>query len=299
MAQHPRAFGVSAAIPAVFVLLWSSGFVAAKIGLEASGPLTFLALRFALVAVLMLAVVLVMRAPWPASRRELGHLAVLGLTMQALYFGGAWVSMASGVGAGTSALIVSMHPVATALAAGPLLGEAVSRRQWLGLAAGFAGVVLVVEEKLAQGLGTPAGMAWSFVSLAGITAGSFYQKRFCPAMDPRTGPLVQFVAAAAVLAPLALIVEGEPPVWNAAFVAALLYVAVFLSLISMVLLTVMIARGEAARVASLFFLLAPVTAVMGWAVLGETMGATALAGMGLAAAGVALAVWPSRRGGRA
>lgn len=295
MVQHPPARGLGAAIPAAFVVLWSSGFIAAKIGLEASGPLTFLALRFALVTLLMLAVALAMRAPWPASWRELGHLAVLGLAMQAVYFGGAWVSMASGVGAGTAALIVSIHPLATALAAGPLLGERVSRRQWLGLAAGFAGVVLVVEDKLAHGLGTPAGMAWALVSLAGITVGSLYQKRFCPAMDPRTGALVQFAVATAVLAPLALVVENRMPLWSTSFVAALVYVTVFLSLISVVLLTVMIARGAAARVASLFFLLAPLTAAMAWAVLGETMSWGALAGMALAAAGVALAIWPGGR----
>ena len=289
---------MSAAVPALFVVLWSTGFIAAKTGLEDSGPLTFLTLRFALVTLLMLGVVLVMRPPWPASWREVGHLTALGLLMQAVYFGGAWVSMASGVGAGTAALIVSMQPILTAVAAGPVLGERIGRRRWLGLAIGLAGVALVVERKLAAGLGSPAGMAWSFAALLGITAGALYQKRFCPGMDPRTGGLVQFVAATAVLTPLALLFEDGPPVWTPSFVASLLYVAVFLSLISVTLLTVMIERGQATRATSLFFLVPPLTAVFAWVFLGETMGATTVAGLGCAVVGVALAVAPDRPGTR-
>ncbi len=296
--RSERAFGVSAAVPALFVVLWSTGFVAAKTGLEDSGPLTFLTLRFALVTLLMLGVVLVMRPPWPTTWREVAHLAALGLLMQAVYFGGAWISMASGVGAGTTALIVSMQPILTAVVAGPLLGERIGRRQWLGLAIGFAGVALVVERKLDAGLGTPAGMAWSFVALFGITASALYQKRFCPGMDPRTGGLVQFVAATAILTPLALLFEDGPPAWTLSFVASLLYVAVFLSLISTALLTVMIQRGQASRTTSLFFLVPPLAAVFAWIVLGETMSWMAVGGLACAVAGVALVVMPVRTGAR-
>jgi len=279
------------AVPALFVLLWSSGFIAAKAGLSAAEPLTFLALRFALVSLLMLGVIAVTRAPFPRSWGEVGHIAVAGALMQAVYFGGAWVSMSTGVGAGTAALIVCMQPIFTAMAAGPLLGEIVGRRQWLGLGLGFLGVALVVEQKLALGLGTPAGIAFSFLALAGITAGTLYQKRFCPTMDPRTGGLVQFVTAAVLLLPLALLLEEGRVEWTLEFVAALLYVAVVLSLVSVSLLFVMIRRGEAARVTSLFFLVPPTTALMAWLALGETMSAVTVAGLLVAVVGVALVVW--------
>jgi drug/metabolite transporter (DMT)-like permease len=293
--EEPHALGVSLAIPTLFVLLWSSGFVAAKIGLGEIEPLTFLTLRFGLVTFLMLGVALAMGAPWPKTWGEVGHLAILGLMMQAIYFGAAWISMSMCVGAGTSALIVSMQPVLTAIVAGRLLGEVVGRRQWLGLIIGFVGVVLVVWQKLSLGLGTPVGILWSFVSLLGITAGTLYQKRFCPTMDPRTGGLVQFIVATAVLLPLALLLEDGTITWSLEFVGALFYVAVFLSLISITLLTVMIKRGQASRMTSLFFLVPPLTAVLAWLVLDEEMSGLAIVGLVFAAVGVALVVVPARK----
>ena len=281
---------VSLGIPALFVVLWSSGFIAAKAGLQAADPLTFLTLRFALVTLLMLAVVLVSRPPWPSTWGEVGHIAVAGALMQAIYFGAAWVAMSTGVGAGTAALIVCMQPIFTAIAAGPLLGERVGPRQWAGLGLGFAGVALVVERKLELGLGTPAGIAVCFVSLAGITVGTLYQKRFCPTMDPRTGGLVQFATATVMLLPCAMFFEEARIVWSLEFVAALFYVAIVLSLVSVSLLFVMIKRGQASRMTSLFFLVPPLTAVMAWAALGESMTWTAIAGMVLAVLGVALVV---------
>ncbi|MDA0218703.1 MAG: DMT family transporter [Proteobacteria bacterium] len=281
---------VSLGIPALFVVLWSSGFIAAKAGLQAADPLTFLTLRFALVTLLMLVVVLVSRPPWPSTWGEVRHIAVAGALMQAIYFGAAWVAMSTGVGAGTAALIVCMQPIFTAIAAGPLLGERVGPRQWAGLGLGFAGVALVVERKLELGLGTPAGIAVCFVSLAGITVGTLYQKRFCPTMDPRTGGLVQFATATVILLPCAMFFEEARIVWSLEFVAALFYVAIVLSLVSVSLLFVMIKRGQASRMTSLFFLVPPLTAVMAWAALGESMTWTAIAGMVLAVLGVALVV---------
>ena len=280
--------------PALFVFLWSTGFIAAKAGLADSGPLTFLAMRFGLVSLLMLLLFPVLRPAWPATRTEILHLVVLGLLMQVTYFGGAWLSMATGVGAGTAALILSMQPVLTALVAGPVLGERLGRHQWLGLGLGLAGVGLVVDQKLGQGLGTVAGMAWCFVALLAITCGTLYQKRFCPAMDVHSGLFIQFVAAFVVLVPLAWLVEGWRVTWTTGFVAALVWVAVFLSLISVMLLTVMIKRHEASRITSLFFLVPPVTALIAWLLLGETMGPLAVAGLGLAVSGVAMAMYRPR-----
>ena len=275
--------------PVLFVFLWSTGFIAAKAGLEEAGPATFLALRFSLVSVLMLCLLPVLRPAWPASPGAWAHLVILGLMMQVIYFGGAWMAMSTGVGAGTAALVLSLQPVLTALLAGPVLGERLQRRQWLGLGLGIIGVFLVVDHKLALGLGSIAGMIFCLGSLLGITAGTLYQKRFCPALDVYSGLLVQFVAATVIFLPLASL-EGWEVTWSRQFVAALVWVAVLLSLVSVMLLTLMIRRHEASRITSLFFLVPPVTALIAWLVLGETMGAVALAGMSLAVAGVALVV---------
>lgn len=281
-------------IPAAFVLLWSSGFIAAKIGLGHADTLTFLGLRYGVVTVLMAGVAFAMRAPWPKSWLEVGHIAVAGAFLQALYFGGVWLAMGIGVGAGVTALIVCMQPILTAAVVGPLLGERVSRRQWLGLVLGLAGVALVIARKLSLGLGTVEGMVWAFVGLLGITFGTIYQKKFCAEMDPRTGSTIQFFVAALLVSPLALIFEEGTIHWTPAFVAALAYMAIFLSLVSMVLLTVMIRRGAVSRMTSMFFLVPPMATVLGYWILDEPVGLTASAGMAVAVVGVALVVAPER-----
>lgn len=283
------------AYPAAFVLLWSSGFIAAKIGLANADTLTFLSLRYALVTVLMTCVALSMGASWPKSWRDIFHIAVAGSLLQALYFGGAWLAMGLGVGAGVTALIVCMQPILTAAVVGPLLGETVTHRQWAGLILGFAGVALVVAQKLSQGLGTLEGMIWAFVGLVGITTGTLYQKRFCADMDPRSGPAIQFLTATLLIYPVSLVFEEGLIHWTPEFVASLLYVAVFLSLISMALLTVLIQRGAVSKLTSLFFLVPPVATLFGYLVLDEEIGRTALFGMAVAVCGVVLVVTPSQK----
>ena len=285
---------VLVAIPAAFVLLWSSGFIAAKIGLAHAETLTFLALRYAVVTVLTSAVAIAMRAPWPKTWIEVGHIAIAGALLQALYFGGVWLAMGLGVGAGVAALIVCMQPILTAAVVGPLLGEHVTRRQWLGLFLGFAGVALVVTRKLALGLGSIEGMAWAFVGLLGITLGTLYQKKYCADMDPRSGPAIQFLVAAVLISPLALIFEDGEIHWTPAFIGALAYMAVFISLISMVLLTIMIRRGAVSRMTSMFFLVPPMATLLGYLILDEPIGPLALAGMTVAVLGVVLVVAPER-----
>lgn len=281
-------------VPAAFVLLWSSGFIAAKIGIGHADTLTFLALRYCVVTLLMAGVAFAMRAPWPKNWLEVGHIAIAGALLQALYFGGVWLAMGKGVGAGVAALIVCLQPVVTAALVGPLLGERVSPRQWLGLVLGFAGVALVVARKLALGLGSVEGMVWAFVGLIGITFGTIYQKRFCAEMDPRTGSTVQFLVAALLISPFALVFEDGVIHWTPAFIGALAYMAVFLSLVSMVLLTVMIRRGAVSRMTSMFFLVPPMATLLGYLILDEPVGLTALAGMAVAVIGVVLVVVPER-----
>jgi drug/metabolite transporter (DMT)-like permease len=275
-------------MPGVFVFLWSTGFIGAKFGLPYAGPLTFLSLRFAIVIALLLALIAATGAPWPREPRQIAHIAIAGALVHATYLGGVFASISQGVDAGVSALIVGVQPVLTALLASPLLGERVSARQWAGLALGMAGVGLVVWRKLGLGEGTPFAMALSVLALLGITAGTLYQKRFCAGMDLRTGGLVQFAASLALIGPLALVLEDNAIVWSGEFVFALFWMTVVMSLGAITLLMLLIRRGEASRVASLFFLVPPTTALLAWPLFDERLGPVALLGMALAAAGVAL-----------
>ena len=281
---------IERAAPALFLTFWSSGFVAAKIGLDGAEPITFLALRFVIVTALLLAIALLLRRPWPRRPSEIGHLLVIGLVMQALYFGTAYVAFDSGITAGGLALIVGMQPVVTVMLASWWLGERVRAPQVAGLALGVMGVVLVLGEKLAAGLGTPAGIALAVVSLFSITAGTLYQKRFCPAFDLWTGGTLQFAIAATATTGIALILEDNSIAWTPAFAGALAYLVAINSIVAIGLLNLMLRRGEAGRVASLFFLVPPGAALVAYVVLDETLGPLALLGMAIATVGVALAM---------
>ncbi|OYD55765.1 EamA family transporter [Thauera propionica] len=282
--------------PLLFVLLWSTGFIGAKFGLPYAEPLTFLSTRYVLVIALMTLLALAMRAPWPASPREAFHIGVTGLLVHALYLGGVFMSIHRGLPAGVSALVVGMQPLLTAAAAGLLLGERVSRWQWLGLAMGFAGVGLVVGSKATIDAAALAELghmlAPALAALVGITAGTLYQKRFCPRFDLRTGSVVQFVPSLAVTALLASQTETMEIAWDGEFVFALLWLVLVLSLGAISLLNLLIRSGSAVNVASLFYLTPPTTALIAWAMFGETLSALALAGMAIAVAGV----WLARKG---
>lgn len=277
-----------ALMPALFVLLWSTGFIGAKFGLPYAEPATFLILRFAIVAALLGVIALATKAPWPTSPGAMGHMVVAGLLLHGVYLGGVFASIAHGVPAGVSALIVGIQPLLTAALAGRLLGEQVTKLQWSGLALGLVGVALVVADKFGGGAGTPLGYALSFIALLGITAGTIYQKKFCAGMDLRSGNAVQFAATALGLLPFALLFETMHIEWTGRFVFALGWLCIVLSVGAISLLFILIRRGAAARVASLFYMVPPCTAVMAWALFGETLGALALAGMACAIVGVAL-----------
>lgn len=278
-------------MPGVFVLLWSTGFIGAKLGLPYADPFTFLSLRFAAVIVFLLVVAVLTRAPWPKSGALWGHLAVSGLLVHGFYLGGVFAAIRAGLPSGVTALVVGVQPLLTALVAGPVLGERVSLRQWAGLAMGLAGVVLVLSGRL-SGFGDAswAGVVFAVIALAGITAGTLYQKRFCTGMDLRSGAVIQYAAAAALIAPAAFTLESFTVQWTGTFVFALVWLVLVLSVGAISLLMTLIRLGEAARVASLFYLVPPVTALMAWGLFGERLGPLGLAGMVLAAAGVAVVV---------
>ncbi len=278
----------AAALPALFVVLWSTGFIFARLGLPYAPPFGFLAIRMGISAAILLAIALITRAPWPRSWAEGGHIAVAGLLLNGVYLAGVFEAVERGVSVGVVALIAGLQPILTAAVVGPLLGERVSVRQWAGLALGFAGIGLVVHERLGAGAGSPEGFALAFVCLIGITAGTLYQKRFCGGADLRSGTAIQFAASALAMTAGALAFETRPIVWSPQFGFALAYLVLVLSVGTFNLLVVLIRRGAAARVTSLFYLVPPVTALFGWAIYGQTLGPDALAGMAVAVVGVAL-----------
>jgi drug/metabolite transporter (DMT)-like permease len=288
-APHPLAARLTAFAPLLFVVLWSTGFIGAKLGLPDCEPLTLLTLRYAAVLVLMGAVALATRAPWPASPAQWVHISVSGLLIHAVYLGGVFTAIRLGLPAGVTALVVGLQPVLTALGAGLLLRERVRATQWAGLALGLAGVVLVVARKVEGGPAAAELLLPAVVALAGITVGTLYQKRFCAGFDLRTGSVVQFLPSLVVTALAAWRTETMVVHWTPAFVFALGWLVLVLSLGAVSLLNVLIRSGSAVNVASLFYLTPPTTALIAWAMFGETLTGLALGGMGLAVLGVWLA----------
>jgi drug/metabolite transporter (DMT)-like permease len=278
------------AMPAVFVLIWSTGFVVARLGMPHAPPFGFLAWRYALSALLFGIWIALARPSWPRNLLQAGHLAVVGMLMQGAYLGGVWSAVKAGMGAGTVSLIVGLQPVLTALwlSRGPA-ARAIGGRQWLGLALGLAGLVLVVAERLGAGQAHAANVAMALAALAGITAGTLYQKRWLAPCDVRTASFVQLLAALLVTLPLALL-EPETLRWQRDLYLALGWSAVALSLGAGSLLYLLIQRGAVTQVSSLMYLVPPCTAVLAWALFGETLSAWMGGGLVLTAVGVWLVV---------
>jgi drug/metabolite transporter (DMT)-like permease len=277
-----------AGYPALFVVLWSTGFIAAKYGLPYAPPLSFLLVRFVLVAALMALVAWAMRSTWPRAPSDIGHLAVAALLVHGCYLGGVFIAIAHGMAAGTSAMLVGLQPLVTVLLARGWLGERVVPRQWTGLLLGLAGVYFVVRHKVDFG-GDLVGLLPIAIALFAISVGTLYQKRFCSQIDLRSGAAIQYALCALAYVPLVL-ASGAPAIqWTPQFVFALGWSVVVLSVGAISVLYWLLRHGAAAEVARLFYLVPPVTAVMAFFLFGERLDALALAGMVLIAVGVALA----------
>ena len=292
MTKFSRVF--TAGMPALFVLLWSTGFIGAKYGLPFAEPFTFLSIRFVLIILVLAALARLAGAPWPRGRQAL-HLMVSGALVHAVYLGGVFAAIFHGLPSGMAALVVGLQPVLTALVAGPFLGERITLRQWGGLVLGLVGVALVLASRQGGLSLASSGLSWTglgvaVLALAGITIGTLYQKRFGGGMDLRTGTAVQYVGALLVLLPVAVAGETMVVHWTWQFVLALVWLVLVLSLGAISLLMLLIRGGEASKVASLFYLVPPVTAALAWALFGESLSPLGLAGMALAALGVALVV---------
>lgn len=286
----PRDDALTGALPWVFVLIWSTGFVVARFGMPHAPPLTFLAIRYALSIAAFAVWLLFARAAWPKPRIVWWHLCVAGVLIHAGYLGGVWAAVKLGISAGMVALIVGLQPVLTALwlsARGSAYGA--SGRQWAGLLLGLAGVMLVVWRKLGAGEVTAANFALSLFALGCITAGTLYQKRFVPPVDVRTGNLIQLAAALAVSLPFALL-ETESVRWHPELIGAMAWSVLVLTLGGSSMLLVLIQRGAATQVTSLLYLVPPTTALLAWMLFGETFTWLVAAGLGLTAAGVWLVV---------
>jgi drug/metabolite transporter (DMT)-like permease len=275
-------------LPAIFIFIWSSGYVVAKYGLPYAEPLSFLCLRYAGVILFMGTLAITMRAPWPA-RQAWPHIAIAGLLMQAGYLGGVWCAVKLGMPAGLAALIVNTQPILTAIF-GPLIGERTRGMQWLGLGLGLTGVGLVVANKISL-TGLPgSSIALAVFALLSMTMGTLYQKKTCPSFDVRSGQVIQFLASLIVTLPFALILETQTINWTPQFFAAMAWSIFVLSGLGISVLFIMIRHGAATKVTSYMYLVPAVTALMAWLMFDESFTLAAIAGMLITLAGVALVV---------
>ncbi len=284
-------------IPALFVTLWATGFIGARYAMPWAEPFAFLAVRFALAFLLLAAVM-----PFLAHRRAAPAGAVkamgAGALMHGVYLGGVFWAIRNGMPAGISALIVGLQPLITAVLARPLLGERIAPRQWLGLAIGFAGVVVVLSPKfgaLGSGIGV-ATVAAATCAVVAMSLGTIVQKRVGGATDLVSGTAFQYLGAALLTAVAALATETGTVVVNAELIFAMAWLVLVLSIGAIVLLMLLIRQGEVSRVASLFYLVPAVTALMAWLLFGEALTPLQVAGMALTTLGVGLAM--SRAGRR-
>ena len=286
-AESARQQTLLAAMPWVFVGVWSTGFVVARLAMPHAPPLTFLAWRYAFSLIAFGLWIRVAGVAWPRGRTQWGHLAVSGVLMHAGYLGGVWAAVRAGIPAGTVALIVGLQPVLTAIWVSGRGQHRVAPLQWAGLLLGLVGLALVVWPKVGLGEVTPFNLALSLTALASITAGTLYQKHHVLPGDVRSANFVQIAAALVVTAPLALLETG-PMQWHPDLLIALAWSVLVLSLGGSSLLMMLIQRGAATRVTSLLYLVPPCTALLAWALFGERMAASGWAGMALCAIGVGL-----------
>lgn len=280
--------------PGIFLVMWSTGYVAAKFGLGYIEPMTFLALRFACVVAIMAVLFAVLRPPLPQTAAEWMHLAIVGFMLQAMYFGMCYMSFTAGLSVGTLALILAMQPIIVGLVAPRWNGEQVGWQRWIGLVLGLTGAIIVIVAR--SEIATPSAIGFVFACLAlfGITGGSLWEKRFGVSHHPVTANLVGFTAGLAGVTPFMVAFENMEIVWTWQLVGSLVYLIIASSLIAIGLLLAMIRAGEVSRVSALFFLVPPMAAAVAWVVLDEIMPPLAWLGMVVAGLGVFMATTQKR-----
>jgi drug/metabolite transporter (DMT)-like permease len=281
--------------PALFVFLWSTGWISARAAAPHADPLTFLAVRYGLAGVAMVALCAAMRAPWPTTPAARGHALVSGVLLHAGYLGPVWYAVAEGVPAGVSGVIAGSQPLLTALFAQLLIGEQISRRQWAGVVLGFLGILLVLAPKLAVAASADlAALRWPLIvngfGMISVTLGTFYQKRFLATGDLRTMAAWQYVGAAAATAPLAYLLEPMRLDWTWQSTLTMAWAVLAISLGAILLLLWLIRNGAVSRAASLIYLVPAAVVFEAWLLFGETVTSVQMVGVAVTVAGVALAV---------
>lgn len=274
-----------------FVIVWGSGFLATKIGLQHAAPFTFLSLRFIFGLLCLIPIVLIVRPRWPAGRGEIGHIVVAGLLMHAVHLGGSHYTQYLGMSAGITAVLLSIQPLLTAVIAGRWMGERLSARQWLGIAIGLAGVTLIVWHKIDVREATAGALIAVTVSLIGVTAGTLYQRVFCPAVDLRAASFIQFAGTLAVLAPLAWLIEGTVVRWSWTLAAAIVFLVIGASILGVNAFHTLMRRGQATKVTSLIYLTPIIAVALELAMFGVVPTAISLTGIVITCLGVAMVSW--------
>lgn len=274
-----------------FVSVWGSGFIATKIGLQHAAPFTFLSLRFAFGIVCLTVLVLALKPRWPSNRSEFGHIIVAGLLMHTVHLGGSHYAQYLGLSAGITAVLLSVQPLLTAIFAGRWMRERLNFTQWAGIAIGLAGVTLIVWHKIDVREATLGALIAVTVSLAGVTAGTLYQRVHCPTVDLRTAALVQFLSNFIVLAPLAWFVEGATVRWSWSLAGAVVFLVIGTSILAVNAFHTLMRRGQATRVTSLIYLTPIFAVALELAMFNVVPSAIALAGIIITCLGVAMVSW--------
>src|SRR6476646_9922132 len=282
------------AAPALFVFLWSTGWIVARYSAEYADPLTFLSARYACAGAVLFVYALIAGARWPATPQDFAHAAFSGVLLHAIYLGGVWIAIAQGLPASISALLAALQPILTAALAPLLLHERIELKQWLGIALGFLGIIVVLSPKLAgiapgELAAVTIPLAINIIAMLAVTAGTFYQKRYIHSGDLRTVTILQYAGAIAVTLPVAWLIEPMRLEINATTILILLWSVFAISIGAIALFLLLIRRGEVSRAAQLIYLIPPTAAVQAWLLFGEQLSPLQLAGMALTVIGVALA----------
>jgi drug/metabolite transporter (DMT)-like permease len=281
--------------PVLFVLLWSTGWISARAAEPYADPLTFLVARYLLAAGALTLLAVATGAAWPRGMRAIGHATASGVLLHAVYLGSVWWAIGQGVPAGVSGVIAALQPLLTALLSPSIAGEAISRRQWVGIGLGLVGITLVLLPRLAAVEGQALGplalpIALNIAGMVSVTLGTFYQKRLIGSGDLRTLTALQYVAAAAVTLPVAMATESLRIEWNVVTVVTMAWAVLALSLGAIALLISLLRQGAVARAAALIYLVPPAVALEAMVLFGETLSPVQVLGMAVTATGVALAV---------
>lgn len=277
-----------------FVTVWGCGFLATKLGLQHAAPFTFLALRFAFGILCLSALVLVLRPRWPESRAEWGHVIVAGLLMHTVHLGGSHYAQYLGLSAGITAVLLSVQPLLTAIVAGRWLGERLGPLQWAGVTIGLGGVTLIVWHKVDVDEATLGALVAVLISLAGVTAGSLYQRTWCPQTDLRAAALLQFATNFIVLLPLAWLVEGGAVRWSWPLAGAVVFLVIGASILAVNAFHTLMRRGQATRVSSLIYLTPIFAVALELPLFGVVPSLLSLVGIAVTCLGVAMLSWVPR-----